>query len=91
MRFYAKRRSSFQQSDEDVMDTVPLNSDVIKVIPGEEYGFPESFKIVTRKAVYVFGTSTPEEAQSWSFAISIELFGPVKPGVVCKLCILCLL
>ena len=66
------------------MDTVPLKSDVIKVISGVEYGIPESFRIVTSKAIYIFGTATPEEAQSWSYAIWKELYGPVVDGIVCK-------
>ena len=88
LRFYAKQRKGFQHKDEKVVDTVALKSDVIKVMPGIEYGIPESFKIVTSKAIYIFGTSTPEEAQSWAYAVWKELYGPVEPGVVCK-CSVC--
>lgn len=84
MRFYAKDRNGFKQKDERAVDIVPLKSDVIKVISGVEYDIPESFKIVTSKAIYIFGTRTPEEASSWSYAIWKELYGPVEPGVVCK-------
>lgn len=84
LRFYAKKRNGFQQKDEKVVDTVPLKSDMIKVISGVEYDIPESFKMVTSKVIYIFGTSTPEEAQSWSYAIWKELYGPPEPGVVCK-------
>lgn len=84
MRFYAKRRKGFQPRDEKIVDTVPLKSDVMKVISGVEYGMLKTFKIVTSKAIFIFGTDTPEEAESWTYAIWKELYGPVEPGVVCK-------
>lgn len=80
-------RVGFQQKDEKVEDTVSLKSDVIKIQSGIEYGTPESFKIVTSKAIFMFCTNTPEEAQSWTYAIWKELYGPASRGVICKLCL----
>jgi len=83
LRFYHGRATGVQNR-QNVVGTIPLQCDVIEVVSGENYGHSTSFKIVTRATEYIIGTDVPEQADSWTYAIWNELFGPVYDGIVCK-------
>jgi len=83
LRFYHRRASSVQNRQE-VVGTIPLEGDIVEVVSGINYGHSASFKIITREGEYLIGTEVSEQADSWTFAIWKELFGPVLNGIVCK-------